>query len=206
MDRNLKPEERELIKLVQHFKKRAQILLAENRLAEEHGQMLETCDKFVEQLQLHAQIRETVLAEYQKLKEMIKDNAKCPSCSSNEMIKLIGFDTNSKGWKSNRYKCRRCNIAFTWNTPNNPWDMIPYVEEFISNTEQKLAGEDPTDPNYEFTKLSLEQMRANLGKLKPVVEASDLDMKELNERDAQMADIVHKFKKHLMIEKIKMED
>jgi hypothetical protein len=49
-------------------------------------------------------------------------------------------------------------------------------------------------------------MKANLGKLKPVVEASDLDMKELNERDAQMADIVHKFKKQLLIEKIKMED
>jgi hypothetical protein len=206
MDQNLKSEERELVRLVQHFKKRAQILLAENRLAEEHGPMLETCDKFVEQLRLHAQIRETVLAEYQKLKEMIKDNAKCPNCSSNEMIKLIGFDTNSKGWKSNRYKCRRCNIAFTWNTPNNPWDMIPYVEEFISNTEQKLGEQDPTDPNYEFTKLSLEQMKANLGKLKPVVEASDLDMKELNERDAQMADIVHKFKKQLLIEKIKMED
>jgi hypothetical protein len=206
MEKNLKTEERELVKLVQYFKKRAQILITENKLEEDYRQMLETCDKLTEQLYLHAKSRETILAERELLGGMIKDNAKCPKCNSNEMLKVIGFDTSPQGWKSNKYKCRRCNIAFVWNTPNNPWDMIPYVEKFIKDTEEKTKGLDASDPNLEATLLGLEGMKANLAKLKPVAEASDLDMKNLQERELQMADMVHKFKKHLMIEKIKMED
>jgi len=83
--------------------------------------------------------------------------------------------------------------------------MIPYVEDFISTLEQKLE-----DIGDEATKhanaQALEQMKGNLAKLKPVVEASDLDYAELQEREVQMADMVHKFKKHLMIEKIRMEE
>lgn len=206
MEQNLKPEERELVKLVQYFKKRAQVLITENKLEEDYRQMLDTCDQFTEQLHMHARNRETILAEREQLQGMIKDNAKCPKCNSNEMLKVIGFDTNPQGWKSNKYKCRKCNIAFVWNTPNNPWDMIPYVEKFIKDTEEKLAGLDPSDPSIEATLPGLETMKANLAKLKPVTEASNLDMKDLEERDKQMADLVHKFKKHLMIEKIKMED
>ena len=206
MDQNLKPEERELVKLVQYFKKRAEILIIENKLDDEYRQMLDTCDKLVEQLNMHAANRHTVLTEREQLQGMVKDSAKCPKCNSNEMLKVIGFDTNAHGWKSNKYKCRRCNIAFVWNTPNNPWDMIPYVENFVAEMEQKLADPDMDSESRRHTSLALEQMKANLGKLKPVVDASDLDLKELNEREIQMADMVHKFKKHLMIEKIRMED
>ncbi len=206
MDQNLKPEERELVKLVQYFKKRAQVLITENKLEEEYRQMLETCDKLTEQLYLHAKFRETVLAERSQLQSMINDNAKCPKCASNEMLKVIGFDTNAQGWKSNKYKCRRCNIAFVWNTPNNPWDMIPYVEKFIGDTEEKMAGLDESDDHRRSTLLGLQQMKANLAKLKPVVDASDVDMKDLEEREIHMADMVRKFKKHLQIEKIKLEE
>ncbi|MES2512730.1 MAG: hypothetical protein V4580_01245 [Bacteroidota bacterium] len=206
MEQNLKPEERELIKLVQYFKKRAQVLITENKLDEDYRQMLETCDKLTEQLHQHAKNREIVLSEREQLQGMIKDNAKCPKCSSNEMLKVIGFDTTAQGWKSNKYKCRRCNIAFVWNTPNNPWDMIPYVEKFIKDTEEKVALLDSSDPEHEATVSGLEQMKSNVAKLKPVADASDLDMKDLEERELQMADLVRKFKKHLMIEKIKMED
>jgi hypothetical protein len=206
MDHNLKPEERELVKLVQYFKKRAQVLITENKLEEDYRRMLETCDKLTEQLYLHAKNRENILAERAQLESMIQDNAKCPKCSSNEMLRLIGFDTSAQGWKSNKYKCRRCNIAFVWNTPNNPWDMIPYVEKFIKDTEEKMTDLDPADPGRESTMQGLEQMKANVAKLKPVTEASDLDMKDLQEREIQMAEMVHKFKKHLLIEKIKMEN
>lgn len=206
MDHTLKPEERELIKLAQYFKKRSQILIAENKLDERFSQMLETCDKLVEQMELHAKNRKAILAERDLLKGMIKDNAKCPKCSNADMLKIIGTDTNPEGWKSNKYKCRRCNITFVWNTPNNPWDMVGYVEKFIKDTEEKLAGLDLTDPNNEVTLAGLEMMKANLAKLKPVTEASDLDMKDLQEREVVMADMVHKFKKHLQIEKIKMEE
>jgi len=206
MERNLKPEERELVKLVQYFKKRAQVLITENKLEEDYRLMLETCDKLTEQLYAHARNRDTINSEREELQGMIKDNAKCPKCHSNELLKVIGFDTTPQGWKSNKYKCRKCNIAFVWNMPNNPWDMIPYVEKFISDTELKMSHLDPSDPGREATSAGLEAMRANLARLKPVVEASDLDMKDLEEREIQMSDMVHKFKKHLQIEKIRLED
>ena len=206
MEQNLKTEERELVKLVQYFKKRAQILISEDKLDDAYSQMLDTCDKLSEQLFLHAKNRDTILGEREQLEGMIKDNAKCPKCNSNEMLKIIGFETSPEGWKSNKYKCRRCNIAFVWNAPNNPWDMIPYVEKFIKNTEEKIKDLDPTDETIEAILAGLDAMKANLAKLKPVAEASDLDMKDLEERELQMADMVHKFKKHLMIEKIKIEE
>lgn len=84
--------------------------------------------------------------------------------------------------------------------------MIPYVEKFIRDTESKMNSLDPSDPGRESIAAGIEVMKTNLGKLKPVVEASDLDMKDLQDRETQMSDMVHKFKKHLMIEKIKLED
>ncbi len=206
MDQQLKPEERELVKLVNYFKKRAEILIIENRLEDDYRQMLDTCDKLTEQLYLHAKNRHTVLAERDQLQELVKDNAKCPSCQSNEMLKVTGTETNEQGWKSNKYKCRRCNITFVWNAPNNPWDMIPYVEHFLQNLEQKINNGGAGAPGLEQAQAALEQMRGNLAKLKPVVEASDLDFAELEEREKHMAELVHKFKKHLMIEKIRMEN
>lgn len=206
MNENLKPEERELLKLVQYFKKRAEILIIENRLDEEYRQMLDTCDKFADQLNLHAKSRETILAERQQLSNLVKDNAKCPNCHSNEQLKQIGTDVSEKGWKSNKYKCRRCNITFVWAAPNNPWDMIPYVENFISDLEARLSNGELEEGSYEHTATAVAQMKANLLTLKPVVEASDLDFKELEDREQQMAELVHKFKKHLMIEKIRLED
>lgn len=202
MDLQLKPEERELIKLVTYFKKRAEILIIENKLDDDYRQMLDTCDKLTGQLHAHAKTRQTVLAEREQLKSLVKDNAKCPGCNSSEMLKVTGVDTSGQGWKSNKYKCRRCNITFVWNAPNNPWDMIPYVENFRANLQAKASENNSEDQVLPV----LESMRANLSKLKPVVEASDLDFAELQERETQMAGLVHKFKKHLMIEKIRMEN
>ncbi|HOZ87555.1 MAG TPA: hypothetical protein PL029_07345 [Bacteroidia bacterium] len=206
MEQSLKPEERELVKLVNYFKKRAEILIIENKLDDEYRQMLDTCDKLTAQLYLHAKNRQMVLSEREQLQSLVKDNAKCPQCSSNVQLKLIGTDKNDRGWKSNKYKCRRCNITFVLNTPNNPWDMIPYVEDFVGNMEAKLNNEQLDETSKEHTRLALGQMKANLSKLKPVVDASDLDFAELEEREKQMAEMVHKFKKHLMIEKIRLEN
>jgi len=206
MNPNLKPEERDLYKLVNYFKKRAEILIIENRLGDEYKQMLDTCDKLTEQVALHAENRADVLAERELLKGMVKDSAQCPQCKSASNLKVIGVDQNEKGWKSNKYKCRHCNITFVWNAPNNPWDMIHYVEEFILQVESKLkdasVDEDTKQQNFQ----GLAQMKANLEKLKPVVETSDLNFKEFQDREAHMEEMVHKFKKHLMIEKIRMEN
>ena len=190
----------------QNFKKRGEIMIIENKLGDEYRQMLETCDKLVEQLHLHAKNREAVIQEREQLKSMVKDSATCPSCNSAAQLKIVGTEKNEKGWSSNKYKCRKCNITFVWNTPNNPWDMIPYVEQFIADMEAKLESGNADEESRAQTLAALEQMRDNMGKLKPVVEASDQDWAELEQRETQMADMVRKFKKHLMIEKIRLEE
>jgi hypothetical protein len=205
MEIEFNPEEKELIRLVNYFRKRGEILIIENKLGDEYRQMLDTCDKLVQQLEAHAKLRQTVLREREQLANMVKDNARCPECESNTQLKLIGVDKNEQGWKSNKYKCRRCNLTFVWNAPNNPWDMIPYVEHFIDGMESKLENA-PDEHAKLATAAALAQMRENLSKLKPVVDAADQDFKELEERERQMAELVHKFKKHLMIEKIRMEE
>ncbi|MCE3259104.1 MAG: hypothetical protein K0S12_745 [Bacteroidetes bacterium] len=206
MDQHLNSDERELVKLIGFFKKRAEKLMEENKIGEEYKQLIETCEKLVEQLQIHAKNRHIVLGEREQLKNMVRDNAKCPKCNSSEQLKMIGVDKNEQGWKSNKYKCRRCNIEFVWNVPNNPWDMIPYVESFIANLEKKLADEQPDEEAVRETTMVIDQMKGNIIRLKPIVEASDLDFAELEAREEQMTEIVKQFKKTLMIEKIRMDD
>ncbi|MFY9309888.1 MAG: hypothetical protein WAQ28_12645 [Bacteroidia bacterium] len=205
MQQNLKPEEREVIKLVSFFRKKAEKLMEEKKLPEEYGQLLETSDKLVEQINIHAKNRETILNERTQLQSMIKENAQCPKCSKNDKLKRTGTDKSPQGWKSNKYKCRGCNIEFVWNAPNNPWDMIPYVEHFVEQLKSKLQNE-PDEFTRTQTQAVIQQMEANIAKLKPVVEASDLDLADLETREKEMAEVVHKFKKHLMIEKIRIED
>ena len=166
MDPLFNQEERELIKLVNYFKKRGEIMIIENKLGEEYKQMLETCDKLVEHLQAHAKNRDVVIKEREQLKGMVRDNAQCPSCKSAAQLKLAGTEKNEQGWTSNRYKCRKCNITFVWNAPNNPWDMIPYVESFVDNMQKKLENEEVDDLSKQQTMAALEQMKGNLGKLK----------------------------------------
>ncbi|MCE3229085.1 MAG: hypothetical protein K0S32_3636 [Bacteroidetes bacterium] len=206
MNPEFNQEERELIKLVGFFKKRAERMIEEKKVGEEYKQLIETCEKLVEQLHVHAKNREIVLGERQQLSNLVKDNARCPKCDSMDQLKMIGTDKNEQGWKSNKYKCRKCNIEFVWSAPNNPWDMIPYVENFIANLEKKLADEQPGELAVQETTRVIDQMKANVAKLKPVVEASDLDYAELEMRETEMANIIKQFKKTLMIEKIKMED
>lgn len=205
MQDNLKQEEREVIKLVGFFKKRAIQLMEEKKLSEEYNQLIETADKLVDQIHLHAEKRETILNERDQLQSLVRDNAQCPKCSGNEKLKLVGTDKSEQGWKSNKYKCRGCNIEFVWNAPNNPWDMIPYVEHMI-NKLRSQAETGISENDKAVIEAAVVQMEGNIAKLKPVIEASDLDMKDLEMRDKEMEELVHAFKKHLMIEKIRMED
>lgn len=84
--------------------------------------------------------------------------------------------------------------------------MIAYVEDFILKIEGKLADPEFDEETRQTNTIALEQMKVNLDKLKPVVEASDRNLKEFEERDFLIQDMVHKFRKHLMIEKIRMEE
>lgn len=203
---NLKAEERELIRLVNYFKRKVKVLTAENKLKEDYSEMIQTCEKFVDQIAVHASHRDAVIEDRERLKGLIKEQALCPRCAKNFNLKLIGTDKSPEGWKSNKYRCKKCNIEFVWNTPNNPWDMVPYVEKYISTLEEKLAKEEVDNDTKEQNQQAIEQLKGNLAKLKPVVEASDLDLSEMENRDKEMSEIVRNFTKQLMIEKIRMED
>ena len=205
MEQNFNAEERELIKLVNFFKKNNERLNPGDAMAEEYKVMMETCDRLMEQLNIHAKNRQIILGEREQLRNLIKDNAHCPKCEKNANLKLSGTDKSVQGWLSNKYRCRKCNIEFVWNAPNNPWDMVAYVEHFVHVLEEKMKEESVNEESRKANEEALSQMRSNLGKIKPVVDASELDLKDLQEREIAMADMVNKVKKHLLIEKIRLD-
>ncbi len=202
MSKNLNDKERELVKLVNFFKKRADQLIKEKQLDEEHAQLIQACDKVVETLDAHAANRAEILSQRESLASIVKDNATCPKCHKNTHIKFLGIDKHEKGWKSNKYKCRRCNIEFVWNAPNNPWDMVPFIETVIADMTLKIQNEPEEVKVQSIQAIAL--MQQNIEKLKPVIEASDKDYEELQMKEVELEKMILEFTKHLMIEKIKM--
>jgi hypothetical protein len=205
MNKHFKPNERELVKVATFFKKRSRQLIELGKLGEEHKKVEEAVDRFVEQMESHANARAFILEQRQSLLKLVKDNAACPSCHKRDMLKLVGSEKNEKEWKSNRYKCRRCNIEFTWNLPNNPWDMIAYIEEMLQLMRIKQGAADTSDEEKEQIAASVASMDANLLKLKPVIDAHDQEYHILQTRDLEMEQLIHEFKNSLLIEKIKMD-
>lgn len=205
MSQNLKDNERELIKQVNYFKKRAERMLSEGKVAEDHRQLIESCEKLVDTIHLHAGKRAEVLEQRGALENMVKDNAACPKCAKNTHLKHAGIDTADNAWKCNKYRCRKCNIEFVWSKPNNPWDLVPYLERMIVNIEEKLQGRDVDEIHKQESENMIEQVNISLSKLKPIIEASDLDWQEMQAREADMDKIVNEFKMHLQIERIKMD-
>src|SRR6478609_8196716 len=116
MNQQLNPRERELVKAATQFKKRALNLMKADKLSEEHQQVVQACDKLLDQITAHAQTRTEIVRQHEELKKLVQDHAQCPRCQSNANLKFRSVDTtHEKGWKMNRYRCRRCNIDFTWN-------------------------------------------------------------------------------------------
>ncbi len=205
MNKNFKSNERELVKVATFFKKQSRKLIEEGRLGEEHRKVGETVDRFIEQMERHADARAFILGQRDSLNKLVKDDASCPHCGKKDMLKLAGTEKNEKGWKSNRYKCRRCNIEFTWNRPNNPWDMLQFIDEMIGIMKGKLDDPETPDQEKQHIGQALENMTANLSRLKPVIEEHEKDFKELQTRDLEMDKLIHEFKNSLLIEKIKMD-
>lgn len=205
MNKHFKPNERELVKVATFFKKQSRKLIAEGKLGEENKSVEEAVDRFIEHMENHANTRAFVLEQREYLKKLVKDNAQCPHCHSRDMLKLSGTEKNEKGWKSNRYKCRKCNIYFTWNMPNNPWDMIQYIEEVL--VAMRLKHENALTPEAEKQEAlaTLSHLKENLDKLKPVIDAHDQEFNELQKREMEMDKLIHEFKNSLLIEKIKMD-
>ena len=205
MNKNFKPIERELIKIATFFKKQSKKLIAEGKLGDENKKVAEAVDHFIEHMNNHANARALILEQRDYLKKLVKDNAQCPQCHSSNMLKLAGSEKNEKGWRSNRYKCRKCNIYFTWNMPNNPWDMIGYIHDVLLTLRTKKENDAIPDDEKQETLSTISQMQANLDKLKPVIDAHDLEYNELQTREADMDKLIHEFKNSLLIEKIKMD-
>lgn len=205
MNKNFKANERELIKVATFFKKESRRLIAEGKIREENKQVEEAVDRFIEHLNNHANTRALIIEQRDYLKKLIKDNARCPQCQSNEMLKFSGTEENDKGWKSNRYKCRRCNIYFTWNAPNNPWDMIQYLQEVLQTLRLKFAMAGTSEEERAQAQANIDTMQANLDRLKPVIDAHDQEYEALQVREAEMDKLIHEFKNSLLIEKIKMD-
>jgi hypothetical protein len=205
MDTHFRNNERELVKIANYFKRQSRKLIAEGKLGEEHRNVEEAVDRFVEHMNQHVAQRVAILEQRVFLQKLVKDNPECPSCHTNDKLKLVGTEKNEKGWRSNRYKCRKCNITFTWNRPNNPWDMILYIEEVIHLLKAKLDEPTTNQEERESNLAAIESMQANLDKLKPVIDAHNKDYDALQARDAEMEQLIHEFKNTLMIEKIKLD-
>lgn len=197
-------DERELIKLIHFFKKQADKLVKEGKLDEDQNQVKDACEKLLVRLEEHVINREEVTEQREKLKTIVQDNAQCPQCNQNSHLKFISVDTHAKGWKCNRYRCRRCNIEFTWNRPNNPWDMIVFMENLIEDIKGMLLSQ---NESYTLEKESVEmmaQLEQTLSKIKPAVETVDKAFNEMKARDKEMSKLIHDFKNYLLIEKVKM--
>lgn len=177
--------------------------MEEGRLGEEHKSVQEAVDKFLGHMENHANTRAAILEQRDYLNKLVKDNAQCPKCGTSEKLKIVGIEKNEKGWKSNRYRCRKCNIEFTWNMPNNPWHMIQYIEEILDDMQKKV--ENATGEEKDQSIQALSKMQENLNKLKPVIDAHDKDYQDLSQREQEMERLLHEFKNSLMIEKIKMD-
>lgn len=188
--------ERELIKLIHFFKKYTKE--TKEAVPEEFNQLMETCDKFEDQIYIHEAYRKNMTQNRENLKTLVKDNAACPKCNSNTHLKFVGVD-NTEKFKSNRYRCRKCNIQFTWNRPNNPWEMIPFLESLIEQLDNHPEVSTPEEKEQ-----SLAAIRENLTKIKNVIYLADSEYEEFQRKDLEMSRLVHEFANFLQIEKIKL--
>lgn len=204
MNNALKANERELIKLIRFFSKRASQLMEAGELTQEHEQLTKACENLEQQLLTHANNRTAILDKRARLEKVVEDNARCPKCAKADMLKANGVATNEHGWKCNTYRCRRCNTTFTWNRPNNPWHMTEFLELYIKELEQALTQEMPEEMR-EHTETAIAQLQDSLFRLRPVLQTSDEEVEALAAKEEEMDKMIHQFKNYLLIEKIKLD-
>ncbi|GAL84485.1 hypothetical protein MYP_1713 [Sporocytophaga myxococcoides] len=198
----LNDKERELIKLTNHFRKKAELMIEEGTLSDEFKSVVEACERLSGIIYEHAETRKSILNKREILKNIVKDNASCPHCSSNEHLKYMALDVNEKGWKFNKYKCRRCNISFVWNRPNNPWDMLAFIDHLKADFMLKIMNNEVEEDEKMHSLEMIKQLDESLYTLKPVIEQSDLEAMEMDRKDQQVSTMIAEFTKYLQIQKI----
>jgi hypothetical protein len=201
---NLKDNEKELVKLVNFFSRQSKKLMNEGKLSPEHEQVAIACENLIKQMNANAAIRSEVLQRREELKAIVKDEPVCSQCNSNANLKYISVVVNEKGWKCNKYKCRRCNIEFIWNRPNNPWDMLSFMRELVKLFEDSIQ-EETNEELKKNSELMLVQTQENLAKLESIIHACDKEYEEMKVREEEMDAMIKDFRRHLLIAKAKME-
>lgn len=201
MMNQLKEDERELVKLANYFKKKAEKLILEGKLPPEHQQVMEACDRLIKTIYDHSALRDEISKKRETIKSSIKDFAICPHCNSNEYLKFIGVDSNEKGYKFNKYKCRRCNIQFSWNRPNNPWDMIAFTEDLLAEFHKKIEEQSSPDEK-EASEQMIHQLEGNLNLVRPIIKQSDQEFEDMKTRDEEISKMIKEFKNYLLIQKV----
>lgn len=83
--------------------------------------------------------------------------------------------------------------------------MIPYIEEMLQVMQSKSENESTDAAEKEQLSTAMESMKANLDKLKPVIDAHAKEYADLQQRDTEMEKLIHEMKNSLLIEKIKMD-
>jgi hypothetical protein len=203
--KHFRNNERELIRVANFFKRQSKKLIESGIIGEEHQKVGEAVDRFVEHMNQHVATRVAILEQRKVLQALVKDNAVCPECNTSDKLKLVGTEKNEKGWRSNRYKCRKCNITFTWNRPNNPWDMILFIEDVLGILKLKIEEPSMDEQEREQTRNAIESLETSMSALKGPIEAHNREYSALQEREAEMDKLIHEFKNSLMIEKIRMD-
>ena len=128
MNKNFKPNERELIKIATFFKKQSKKLIAEGKLGEENSHVAQSVDHFIEHMNNHANTRAFILEQRDYLKKLVKDNAQCPQCHSSNMLKLAGTEKNEKGWKHGYGMWpRTLRETLLLSTPNFPMTAATFI-------------------------------------------------------------------------------
>lgn len=203
MEHSLKENEKELIRLVSFFRERAEELIKNGKLSPEHEQLVSSCEKIAAAVYGHANARENILSRRQMLATIVKDNAICKECNSSADLMVTGTEKDTNNFEFNIYYCSNCNISFRWSRPNNPWDMVKFIENVMQSLkESEVVSSDSYKPEIEATLLQLEE---GLSRLKPVVQSSDLEYEQFQVKEAEFEDTIHSFRNHLLMQKMKMD-
>jgi hypothetical protein len=203
MNSNYNDDEREVVKLANYFIRQAKKYTD----VSESGQQLaliSSCQQICDVLSNHADYRSAIEEEKQYLSKIIKDNAVCPKCSSMEYLRFSEVD-NSEEYKCNRYRCRKCNIAFTWNRPNNPWDMLKFVKRLKQEMEDKFNRSREMGNENSDDLSSIENLGVEVEKLSSAIDQFDARYNQMTSKDEEIQAMVKDFKKYLKIEKVKFE-
>jgi hypothetical protein len=83
--------------------------------------------------------------------------------------------------------------------------MIEHIEEVLQQLRSKLSEESTQAHDKEQATAVIENMQANLDKLRPVIDAHNKDYGDLQAREDEMERLIHEFRNSLLIEKIKMD-